>query len=635
MQTKKLRQDRAKYAAKLHTAQNEIKRLLFYVRKLTSSLSQGDKKYREIADSVATGADDDLSHVDRENEPLELRLQASENKVFDLKSKLRSTEEMVAVLTQRCDGFAMNLKAASAESRRSQDDLIRLKENYSHSALSAQAKTHRQENSVLRKQAMHMRAEVLRLQADVGELGRFAIGAVEALAGAAGVAGQGTHLAVDANQLSDTLANLRDKFSYLASSSSSSALLPQETDSGASSPPPAHSPSSYESRLLSANGVTVTASAPPGNLKSPPTAPLSTSSRGNTISGAEPLSVIAQDRLLRNIYCHYIGDSLGYMNLTRFARFGKEFDLVGNQADRLISGELDIIFHNSRKVVPVGEAPVLAPSRAFGVRAGAEAAANRSVSGSPLRSKAAAAGTYHRSMSYAALSPGQFIFAVQTVASRIYADLIESQIGAALDCLPPKQKAAAAKAAMDVLISKRLIPTSRELGMMENMPVIHLDEALKAIHASPDRVSPLTAHEQQMKGWFGSYASPRLESGSMRYKSLSSFAHDFGIVPYLLREPQLYHIFQEVLLWYNVDPLSFNQPLPTDMAAVPLEIKNNPVEQKMRPLTADAAEARRALNLRCFEMILAAAAMQAYPDLEAGARIAKLFEWAATAVGSN
>jgi hypothetical protein len=98
-------------------------------------------------------------------------------------------------------------------------------------------------------------------------------------------------------------------------------------------------------------------------------------------------------------------------------------------------------------------------------------------------------------------------------------------------------------------------------------PLVHLERALFALQQISVAFIPvLTTHSDMLTGWFLHYAvgtnTPGNAGGpqtgrrgsydgrllrvddtgavAVTYKALSRFAHDFGIVPYLLKEPELF-----------------------------------------------------------------------------------------------
>jgi hypothetical protein len=231
----------------------------------------------------------------------------------------------------------------------------------------------------------------------------------------------------------------------------------------------------------------------------------------------------------------------------------------------------------------------------------------------------------------------QFLAAVQELAVRLYSKVIEHKTGTVLECLPTQQRERAIRAALDVLMLKKIVPMANQLGLIP-WELMVLDQCLTTIHSSDSvgaclvnhihiflswfahysRAIPMTSSSSSMsqssastppvhgmgngeeKGWSSksrdllrspaaSYASSPLRYGATKsvnspaqssysspshhhkatggtyatprgppvahtslttpttpafkgitYKEISKFYHDYGIVPYLLKEPQLY-----------------------------------------------------------------------------------------------
>ena len=71
-----------------------------------------------------------------------------------------------------------------------------------------------------------------------------------------------------------------------------------------------------------------------------------------------------------------------------------------------------------------------------------------------------------KALTAAQMTAKQFIAAVEELAVRLYAHVIEERTGTVLDCLPPKQRSAAVRAAVDVLMLQKIVPTAEKLGTM-------------------------------------------------------------------------------------------------------------------------------------------------------------------------
>lgn len=239
----------------------------------------------------------------------------------------------------------------------------------------------------------------------------------------------------------------------------------------------------------------------------------------------------------------------------------------------------------------------------------------------------------------------QFLAAVQELAVRLYAKVIEQKTGTVLECLPTQQRERAIRAAMDVFVLKKIVPTADQLGLIPPPLLLHsfiglipwelmvLDQCLTTIHSSDVVEAALVNHIHIFLSWYAHYArgiqltpinsspavggeekgswgappgvrdlrspagltsspyrgdsgygatnpsphrhlpvhlqsssyssplppklsgysitasspSPRLAPSSpshlfkgISYKEISKFYHDYGIVPYLLKEPQLF-----------------------------------------------------------------------------------------------
>ncbi len=60
----------------------------------------------------------------------------------------------------------------------------------------------------------------------------------------------------------------------------------------------------------------------------------------------------------------------------------------------------------------------------------------------------------------------QFVVAVQELAIRLYSHVIEKQTGTVLECLPQKQRSMAVRAALDVMMLEKIVPSAVKLGII-------------------------------------------------------------------------------------------------------------------------------------------------------------------------
>jgi hypothetical protein len=225
------------------------------------------------------------------------------------------------------------------------------------------------------------------------------------------------------------------------------------------------------------------------------------------------------------------------------------------------------------------------------------------------------------------ITRGQFIIANQHIACQIFAGLVEKQLGAALDCLPPKQQKIAIRAVMDTFLKKKLIPTVHSLNMIP-WALVHLDRTLCLLGINNNLSDTLTSKAQLLHSWYSHYAlfENQIALEKMSYKSLSKFAHNFAIVPYLLKEPQLHNIFKEMSSWYNTDP-NITSRLPTEILEISVITNKSNTNTNSRNHTDT-------ICFRCFVCILSCIAVQSFPDIPEDKRIEKLFDWLSQSGGS-
>ena len=217
------------------------------------------------------------------------------------------------------------------------------------------------------------------------------------------------------------------------------------------------------------------------------------------------------------------------------------------------------------------------------------------------------------------LTISQFVTCMRAVATRLYASLIEQQTGTILECLPPRQKEVATAAALEVLLKKKILPVAETLGLVP-WPLILLDQTLTSINNSInvnnilnsrlDMIIQLyqryavdivivlphllsSSHQMLVEEMVDAIRSPQQQLNLSRkssdrfnsplahhnphhqqktvtvqaipYKALSQLAHDFGIVPSLLKEGEYFCQFEEVTLWCKTDLHLMLSALSTDL----------------------------------------------------------------------
>jgi hypothetical protein len=377
---------------------------------------------------------------------------------------------------------------------------------------------------------------------------------------------------------------------------------------------------------------TTTKTAANNNIMNQPTKQVS-----NILSLITP---IVEDRLLRTVYSRYIADATALMNLTRFCRFAKEFDIIGTgSGDRLINGEIDIIFQNVMKIRPLGDEPLVPLQKPFGVRAGAAVTASKYLE-KDSHSKERLIKKKNGLSAQQFITSGQFIIAIQHLANKLYSSLIEQQLGAVLEVLPPKQKKIAMRSALDIMLIKKIFPKTELFGISP-WALIHFDQTLNFYSNKPDAKICYNSYSNLLEMWFEHYYLIQIKNENKRknssslisnnskkeinYKTLSKFSHDFDIVPNLLKEPQLYNIFREVMLFYKADPSLLTKTLPIDITTMSHNNRN------INLLSGSSLF----INFNCFSIIISTVSTQSFQLIEGDGKINKMFEIFNNSNGSN
>ena len=169
--------------------------------------------------------------------------------------------------------------------------------------------------------------------------------------------------------------------------------------------------------------------------------------------------------------------TINLINFCRFGRFTKEFKIAGlvKAAERftpsgvkktdamLVYGDVDVVFMNTVKNVPAKEidGPMnISPTRSKPPNA--KSPQTFHPGGGKIHSPRSTTTTQIKGSH---LTANQFIAAVQELAVRLYSNVIEEKTGTVLECLPEKQKKMAMRAAMDVMVLKKLMPHASTLGI--------------------------------------------------------------------------------------------------------------------------------------------------------------------------
>ena len=395
------------------------------------------------------------------------------------------------------------------------------------------------------------------------------------------------------------------------------------------------------------------------DIRSPrnPNSNMSTSMGSKNISNSKSgamssqISPLIEERIVRLLFHRYISTdstalySLPVMTLSRFLRFCKEFNLcfVGNRnkgpscpPPYLVAGEIEIVFVNAAKTSAGSHEIFQKKQKTFGVRAGA---------GTDDQYKK----DFRTAQSTGlVLTLEQFKAALTSIACKLYANLIEAQTGALLDCLPPQQKKQATRAALDVMMKKKILGVCDKLTLIP-WGMIHVNEAIQLYVEYPSVREALNVHLEDILSWYEAYKvddltvfestydkDTRVRNSGITYKHLSAFANDFGLTPFIVSEPVLYKLFQEILLWVDMKHEDLFQGIPQGIVDIIDEydhannaLRINSTKKGKTPISlklgsdADIAvsmelpvapNASDCLSLIDFVMLLSAIAVMAFPD---------------------
>ena len=458
-----------------------------------------------------------------------------EEKIRFLTGSLKASEDTRRDLQIKYDEFQSVSHHAQAQLRDSERELQRTAAELRELKLNATVRNHDSilsENKALRDEIINFRGEVLRLQAQLDEVQSSAVQAVQSL-----------QLLGPSTPISMTTTSPRVP---AASASASATAAPADYYLDLSASMRARTPSTAASPATVAPSTSGSGRGGGFSIEGNVSAELQAVREESVRYIWEPpadvasarISPVVEERLLHDIFNRYTGEAgrpdKGGLTLGRFGRFTKEFGISviakgAAQPPFLVNGEIDVIFLNAAQATPENrDLPGRTP-RAFGVRAGA---------GTVKQYSKTSLGT---AGSAPVISLGQFIMAVKVLACQLYANVIEHETGTVLECLPPRQKEVASRAVMDVLMKKKIMPTAEKLGIIP-WPLIYLDQSMASLTSYSDASKSLGRNLQQVISWFSLYKSQQQQQkqAAMTYKDVSRFAHNFGYVPYLLKEPQLF-----------------------------------------------------------------------------------------------
>ena len=526
---------------------------------------------------------------------LKIKLHKVKEQLHGCKGQISSNERQIRSLVGKVDSLTNDVAVAQTErdTLQQEKELIQTKLHDVQSTHWARtADVAQSENRALKEEIVQIRGEVTRLQARLD--GQFQDAGVSSSSGGGNGGGIFSPQSTMQSDLSPSpLAysiDLRPS-TVRGAGAGTNAYGESKTGTGTRGGSSPNTGVGVQADLFSSsrgsNGSNNSNGGSPSS-RAAPAAKWEPSKAEDAISGR--LSLVVEDRVLRAIFHRYAetesarGQSLK-MTLTRFIRFSKEFHLCfvgsGNNGEKitctppyLVGGEIDCIFANCAKMKVKNDESSSPHVRPYGFRAGAG-----------TNKQYAKGNNFVAQTTGLTLTVGQFIEAIKAVSAKLYANIIELQTGTVLECLPPRQRAAASRAVFDVLIKKKLLPIAEKLELVP-WPLIYLEQAANIFQESALVVQTVNRNHHILAQWFDTYRTdaPRsakvsnaVQSG-VTYKSMSKFSHDFSLTPYLLKEPNLYGLFQEFMLWSSTRPEEVFRMLPVDVLAFAAEREGKQIQ---------------------------------------------------------
>ena len=236
----------------------------------------------------------------------------------------------------------------------------------------------------------------------------------------------------------------------------------------------------------------------------------------------------------------------------------------------------------------------------------------------------------------------QFRKSLVDLACALYGDLVVQETGTELDCLPKLQRSKATLAIFDVLFKKKLLPICGKLSLVPwslihvNQTVAILEEYLSVSYYITDNIIG------EMLKWYGYYSQ---DNGGVSYKKFSKFAHDFGMIPFVLNEPSLYSMYQEILLWVRRRTDAIDQVTPDGVEEADPDygcskktssLAKKDYNTKVLHLLElpEPVNAMDRVSFRDFVLLFASISTLAFNDASPETRLARLFDVAKVSGGT-
>lgn len=609
-----LRKDKRELTQALKDAQNKAKILQY---ELSDAYGQKSLQRKAVVGSPTSTSALELDEVKLKYYSAREQAVLHKQKISSLEVKNGALEKKVGLLETKIEGLEDAKKALFQEHQFDKEQLHLLRSTASVNNASNMLK----ENRNLREQLLKFRGEGVRLQLRIDELLQRTRTALEDLSEQAGVQ-------INVAAMMGTIT--------VASNASEEPAAPL-TMEGAD-------PSSSDEAKSS------TSDAPPAS----PSKKLPFSEEAlPRHSASSQLSPIIEERMMKLCFHRYLPSEStpvqgvsnnsasrqnvrAAMTMQRFLRFAKDFNMcyIGSPGSAgpcrppfLSPGEVEMIFVNSARSDGEQHEPEKLTKKPFAYRGGAGTL------------KMYSKDYKHGQSTGLTINFQQFRKALMELACALYGDLVLDETGAELDCLPKQQRSRAALAVFDVLFKKKLLPVCGKLSLVP-WSLIHVNQTIAILEEYPAVSYYITDNILgEILRWYEFYSV-----GGISYKKISKFAHDFGMIPFILNEPALYSMYQEILLWVRrmEDVVERCTPDGVEDADPDLGCSKKSSSKTKKDYSTmvlnhlelpEPAKADDRISFRDFVLLFASISTMAFNDASPETRLSRLFDVAKVSGG--
>lgn len=626
-----LRKDKRELTALLKSAQNKAKVLQY---ELSDAYGQKANQRKYGSSDGLTMPDENLDEVKLKYFKIREQCVLQKQQVGSAEVRIKLLEENEAKLKAKSDKLESARKSLTDEHQFDKEQLQTLR----NSAAITNTSNLLNENRSLRNQLIKFRGESVRLQLRVDELLSNMRSALEDMHRGGG--GGNFNIAATMEAVAS---------SQISGESAMPPAPPHKNVDMSPIRPQQQTPQTSRSMDESKDYNDRYPSSPPSSSshgRNNPAHKLPYTEDPTPHSASSQLSPLVEDRIMKLIFHRYLpmeipsqshsafDRSAPAMTMQRFLRFAKDFNavLMGNRgADNycppphLNPGQIEIIFVNAARSNTHGKyEEAQNKKKPFAYRGGGGT--------DNMYTK-----DYKLSQSTGlTLTFPQFTSALTELACMLYGEIVVRETGAELECLPKTQKKKATLALFDVMFKKKLLPVCGKLSLIP-WSLIHVNQATATLEDNAHVRHYITDNiVSRALPWYRFYCDSR----GVSYKRVSKFCHDFGMIPYVINEPQLYSMYQEILLWVrhreaaieastpdgveDADP-HFGCSVLSPRGYATLDRNRFVLSYLVLPEPVHSGDK---MSFRDFLMLFASISMLAFNDIEPESRVGKLFDLA-------